>query len=85
MVLKNNLLSVAKELGSAGCYGSFDLQQENLLCLETVFSSLRFEEKVEHSRGREGGTEGGREGGKERGRNRGRERGRNRGSEKGRR
>ena len=40
MVLKNNLLSVAKELGSAGCYGSFDLLLENLLCLETIFSSL---------------------------------------------
>ena len=72
MVLKNNLLSVAKELGSAGCYGSFDLQQENLLCLETIFSSLRFEEKVEHSRreggrnrGRERGREGEREGGRE--------------------
>ena len=40
MVLKNNLLSVTKELGSAGCYGSFDLPQENLLCLENIFSSL---------------------------------------------
>ena len=46
---EKHLLSVAKELGSAGCYSSFDLPQENLLYLETIFSSLRFEEKVEHS------------------------------------
>ena len=58
MVLKNNLLSVAKELGYAGCYGSFDLQQENLLCREGGREGGR---EVAKERGREGEREGGRE------------------------